>query len=53
MPAMSLHSIFWAGGVVPPSPGGGHSETEPYTTESHDYWLRKLHILIPLLWFLN
>ena len=53
MPGQALHSIFWAGAAGPPTPGGGHDEFTPYTTESHAYWLRKLHILIPLLWFLN
>ncbi len=50
MPAMSLHSIFWAGGAAPAG-GGGHKEFNG--TSSHAYWIRKLHIFIPLLWFLN
>jgi len=49
MPGMSLHSFFWEGGA--PAGGGGHKEYNGI--DSHANWIRRLHILLPLLWFLN
>jgi hypothetical protein len=50
MPNMSLHSIFWSGAAPP---GGDPGHVEFNGIDSHSYWLRKLHVLLPLLWFLN
>jgi len=52
MPSMVLHSMFWDGipGPGPPA-GGGHAEFNGI--DSHANWLRRLHILLPLLYFIN
>lgn len=50
MPAQSLHSIFWAGAAAP---GGDPGHVEFNGIDSHANWIRRLHILLPLLYFLN
>lgn len=50
MPGMSLHSFFWEGGG---GGGGDPGHVEFNGIDSHAVWLRRLHVILPLLWFLN